>query len=172
MLQDAQGREPAMLTDDALTPGTGREVAGLEALRELQGSELGTSGWLTVDQSMIDAFADATGDHQWIHTDPTRAAQGPFGGTVAHGYFTVSVLPMLVKSAYRVNGLSMAVNYGSDRVRFPSPVRVGSRVRAQVTLVEVTPRGDAYLSRTRVTVEVEGSERPACTAELLSLLVP
>lgn len=161
-----------MLTGEELTGGTCREVSGLDVLRDLQGSELGSSGWLTIDQSMVDAFADATGDHQWIHTDPARAAQGPFGGTVAHGYLTLSVLPMLVRGAYRVDGLSMAVNYGSDKVRFPGPLRVGSRVRAHVELVDLTPRGEAFLSRTRVTVEVEGVDRPACIAELLSLLVP
>lgn len=152
--------------------GTDREVFGLEEYRELVGTELGTSGWLTVDQAAVDAFADATGDHQWIHVDPQRAAGGPFAGTVAHGYLTLSLLPLLMRGAYHVTGLSMAVNYGSDKVRFLNPVRVGARVRARVSLVEVTSRGDGFLSRTSVVVEIEGADQPGCIVELLSLLVP
>ncbi len=161
-----------MLNREMMSAGTDREIAGLEGLRELVGQELGASGWLTIDQSAVDDFADATGDHQWIHVDPDRAAQGVFGGTVAHGYLTVSLLPMLVGGAYHVTGLSMAVNYGSDKVRFPTPVRVGSRIRVRSTLLEITERREGFLSRTRAVIEIEGAERPACVAELVSLLVP
>lgn len=154
------------------TPGSAQEIHGLEGLMQAVGSELGVSPWLTVTQDLVDRFADVTDDHQWIHVDPQRARSGPFGGTVAHGYLTLSLLPSLVKQAYRVTGLAMAVNYGSDKVRFPSPVRVGSRIRARATLLELAPRAAGVQSKTRVEVEIEDGDRPACVAEVLSLLVP
>ncbi|WP_158890808.1 MaoC family dehydratase [Amycolatopsis anabasis] len=144
----------------------------IDELRQAVGTHLGHSGWHTVTQHQIDTFAEATGDHQWIHVDPARARRGPFGSTIAHGYLTLSLVPMLAWEVYRVVGLTMGVNYGSDKVRFPSPVPVGSKVRAGVELLSVAEGGGGYRSTTRVTVEVEGSEKPACVAETVSLLVP
>lgn len=137
------------------------------------GAELGRSGWLEVTQDRVDLFAEATGDHQWIHTDPARAAQGPFGGTIAHGYLTLSLLPVLVGQAFAVEGVARRLNYGLDKLRFPAPVPVGSRVRAVVTMAgyEPGPAGRGDLMRLGVVVEVEGQERPGCVAETLTLLV-
>lgn len=109
-------------------------VLGLAGLSSLVGSELGTSDWHEVTQSQVDAFADATGDHQWIHVDPERAAKSPFGSTIAHGYLTLALVPALLAEAVRVEGISMGVNYGANRIRFPSPVPVGSRLRLRARL--------------------------------------
>ena len=140
---------------------------GLDGLRALAGQELGTSGWLEVTQEQVDTFADATRDHQWIHVDVERAKDGPFGGTIAHGYLTVSlVIPMFVE-LLDVQGVGMGVNYGLDKLRFPAPVRVGSRIRlhATVTSVDDVP-GGVQLSLSFV-VEVEGGDKPACIAQAL-----
>ena len=144
---------------------------GLDELELAVGTHLGYSGWHTITQEQIDLFAEATGDHQWIHTDPERAAAGPFGTRVAHGYLTLSLVPWLVSQIYTVEGLRMAVNYGSNKVRFPSPVPAGSRVRAGVELLELTrgPRGAQTVSL--VTVDREGWDKPACVAETVALLV-
>lgn len=133
------------------------------------GSDLGASEWLEIDQARIDAFADATGDHQWIHVDPERAKDGPFGRTVAHGYLTFSLINMFLPDLIRAEGATMGLNYGADRLRFPAAVPVGSRIRFAGTLAEakVTSDGGVQLT-TRVTVELEGSERPACVADILS----
>jgi len=149
-----------------------RTFDGIDDLRTAVGTHLGYSPWHTVTQEQVDLFAEATGDHQWIHVDPERAASGPFGATIAHGYLTLSLVPMLVWQVYTVEGISMGVNYGSDRVRFPSPVRVGSRVRAGVELLALEPGGGGFQLRARVTVEVEGQDKPGCVAEVLSVLVP
>ncbi|WP_030893507.1 MaoC family dehydratase [Streptomyces sp. NRRL F-5053] len=139
------------------------------ALRDAAGEELGTSDWLEIDQQRIDGFAEATGDHQWIHVDPERAAEGPFGTTIAHGYLTLSLLPALVPQVLRVEGMRMGVNYGVNKVRFPAPVPVGSRVRARVALGEVDEAADGGVQvAARVTVEREGGEKPVCVAESLS----
>ena len=133
------------------------------------GQELGTSDWLEVDQKRIDLFADATGDHQWIHVDPEKAAAGPFGSTIAHGYLTLSLLPSLVPQVMRVEGMRMGVNYGVNKVRFPAPVPVGSRLRGRVELTEVTETKDGGVQiAAKVTVEREGGDRPVCVAESLS----
>ncbi|MFG3260102.1 MaoC family dehydratase [Streptomyces sp. NPDC048172] len=133
------------------------------------GQELGTSGWLEIDQKRIDLFADATGDHQWIHVDPEKAASGPFGSTIAHGYLTLSLLPSLVPQVMRVEGMRMGVNYGVNKVRFPAPVPVGSRLRGRVELTEVTETKDGGVQiAAKVTVEREGGERPVCVAESVS----
>jgi acyl dehydratase len=129
------------------------------------GTEIGTGDWLAVEQSRIDQFAEATGDHQWIHTDPERAAAGPFGVTIAHGFLTLSLVPALGQRIYRVEGVRMAVNYGLNKVRFPSPVRVGANVRARVAVADATEVPDGYQIVSRVTIEVEGQEKPACVAE-------
>ena len=138
--------------------------AHLADLAALQGKVIGTSGWVEIDQARIDQFAQATGDHQWIHVDPARAAAGPFGATVAHGFLTLSLLSDLAAGAFRIADTRMGLNYGLDRVRFPSPVPVGSRLRAVCVLDRHEPiAGGAQLTLT-VTIEREGGAKPACVA--------
>jgi acyl dehydratase len=144
-----------------------RVFTGLPDLRAAKGTRLGVSDWSTVDQSQVDLFAEATHDHQWIHVDPARAADGPFGTTIAHGFLTLSLLPELVKQVYAVEGVAMGVNYGVDRLRFTAPVRVGSRVRAVVELEDVVDVAGGVQLTLGVTVELEGSERPALVAHWL-----
>lgn len=142
---------------------------GREEVLASLGRELGPGEWLEIDQDRIDGFADVTGDHQWIHVDPERAASGPFGATVAHGFLTLSLVPLLLDGIRRVEGTTMGLNYGLERVRFPSAVRSGSRVRARSTLVDATDVGDGGLQLvTRVTIEIEGSPKPACVADLVT----
>jgi acyl dehydratase len=129
------------------------------------GTRIGTGDWVTVDQKRIDLFAEATGDHQWIHVDPERAAEGPFGGTIAHGYLTLSLIPVLVQDVYRTEGVRMGVNYGLNKVRFPAPVRSGSRVRASVTVLSAEEVSGGLQVTTQITVEIEGGAKPACVAE-------
>ena len=148
-----------------------RVFNGIDELEEAVGEQLGHSEWHTVTQEKVDQFADATGDHQWIHVDPERAKAGPFGGTIAHGYMTLSLLPMLNAQIYRIDGLTMGINYGTNKVRFPAPVPVGSRVRAGAELVEVTPNAQGAQAVVRTTIEVEGGEKPACVAESVVVLV-
>jgi acyl dehydratase len=137
------------------------------------GKHLGVSDWLEIDQARIDKFADATGDHQWIHTDPERAKQGPFGSTIAHGYLTQSLVNFFLPQIIDVRGISMGVNYGADRLRFPAPVPVGSRVRGSAELIKVEEvKGGAVQSTVRVTVEIEGSDRPGCVIDTISRYVP
>lgn len=139
---------------------------GIDDITAAVGSVLGTSEWITVDQERIDGFAESTGDHQWIHVDPERAARGPYGGTIAHGYLTLSLLPAMLTRIYRVEGARMAVNYGLNRVRFVSPVPVNSRLRGTAALLEAKPLPDNAIAMTlRTTVEIDGAERPACVAE-------
>ncbi|WP_433622657.1 MaoC family dehydratase [Nocardia sp. CA-120079] len=145
---------------------------GIGELEQAVGTHLGYSEWHTVTQEQIDLFAEATGDRQWIHVDPERAAQGPFGTTIAHGYLTLSLLPQLVWQVYRVEGVQMGINYGSNKVRFPSPVPSGSRLRAGVELVKLEPTKAGVQVTALVTIEREGSDKPACIAEALSVLVP
>ncbi|GAA5019807.1 MaoC family dehydratase [Kitasatospora paranensis] len=145
---------------------------GIEELSRAVGTHLGYSDWHTVTQKQIDTFAEATGDHQWIHVDPAKAARGPFGGTVAHGYLTLSLVPVLVWQVYEVEGLAMGINYGADKLRFPSPVPVDSRVRAGVELLSLVPGGGGHQARTKVTIEREGGDKPVCVVEAVSILVP
>ncbi|MEU8569752.1 MaoC family dehydratase [Streptomyces pathocidini] len=145
-----------------------RVFSSLDELRSAVGEQLGHSDWLEIDQKRIDLFAEATGDHQWIHVDPEKAAAGPFGTTIAHGYLTLSLLPVLVPQLMRVEGVRMGINYGSNKVRFPSPVPVGSRVRATGTIAEVVEAGGGVQLTTAVTVEREGGEKPVCVAEAVS----
>ena len=145
---------------------------GIDELEQAVGTHLGYSDWHTISQDQINLFADATGDHQWIHVDPVKAAAGPFGRTIAHGYLTLSLVPMLVWQVYKVEGLTMGVNYGSNKLRFPAPVPVGSQVRAGVELLSVTPGGGGYQSVSRVTIERQGGDKPACVVETVSVLVP
>lgn len=142
-------------------------------LKDAVGKHLGVSEWLEIDQARIDKFADATGDHQWIHVDPERAKQGAFGSTIAHGYLTLSLVNKFLPEIIDVRGISMGVNYGSDRLRFPAPVPVGSRVRGSAELIKVEDvKGGAVQSTVRVTVEIEGGERPACVIDTISRYVP
>ena len=137
------------------------------------GKHLGVSEWLEIDQARIDKFADATGDHQWIHTDPERAKQGPFGSTIAHGYLTQSLVNHFLPQIIEVRGISMGVNYGADRLRFPAPVPVGSRVRGSAELIKVEEvKGGAVQSTVRVTVEIEDSDRPGCVIDTISRYFP
>lgn len=144
---------------------------GSEELLEAVGTHLGYSEWVQIDQARIDQFASATGDHQWIHTDPPRAAEGPFGTTIAHGFLTLSLIPMLSWQVYRIAGATMGINYGSNKVRFPAPVPVGSRVRAGVEILSVTPGAAGYQVITRVTVQSTSSDKPACVAETITLVM-
>jgi acyl dehydratase len=137
------------------------------------GRHLGYSGWLTIDQARIDQFADATGDHQWIHVDPERARNGPFGRCIAHGYLTQSLVNHFLPEIVRVDGISMGVNYGADRLRFPAPVPVGSRVRAGAELLEAAPQKDGSIqAKLRVTVEIEGSDKPGCVIDTIARYYP
>ncbi|AEE46752.1 MaoC family dehydratase [Cellulomonas fimi] len=131
-----------------------------------------TGPWSTVDQRRIDLFADATDDHQWIHVDPERAAAGPFGGTVAHGFLTLALVPALTEGLLDVGGTSAVVNYGLDKVRFLQPVRAGSRVRATTTVRSAEPSPQGWRVAADVTVEVEGADRPALVAATIALYVP
>ncbi|WP_333768302.1 MaoC family dehydratase [Streptomyces sp. IBSBF 2435] len=142
-----------------------RVFASPDELRAAVGEQLGWTDWLEVDQQRIDTFAEATGDHQWIHVDPERAADGPYGTTIAHGYLTLSLIPSLTPTLFRVEGVRMGINYGVNKVRFPSAVPVGSRLRATATVTELTEVGGGVQMVTRVTVEREGGDKPVCVAE-------
>lgn len=144
----------------------------LEALRESVGKPLGVSPWHQITQAEVDLFAEATGDHQWIHVDPERARLGPFGGTIAHGYFTLSLLPLLLRDMVQLPGVALSVNYGLNRVRFVSPVPVGSRVRAAAVPLAITDVEGGVQLVLSVTVEIEGREKPACVAETVTRLYP
>ncbi|GAB3771009.1 3-hydroxyacyl-thioester dehydratase HtdZ [Ramlibacter monticola] len=138
----------------------------LAELPPLVGQELAVSDWITVTQRQIDLFADATGDHQWIHVDPERAKAGPYGGTIAHGFLTLSLIPKMVESALDIRNQRMSVNYGLNRVRFPAPVPAGSRLRSRVRLLECQALPDDGLQIIwQITVEREGSDKPVCVAE-------
>lgn len=144
----------------------------MSQLRDLLGTELGPTGWLELSQARIDEFAHATGDMQWIHTDPAQAARGPFGSTVAHGFLTLSLCPSLLSEALGgFTGYDLAINYGVNRVRFPAPVPVGSRIRARftVTSVDEVPGGDQAVIV--ATVDLEGTDKPVCVAELVVRLI-
>jgi acyl dehydratase len=143
-------------------------VDGVEGVQSLVGKHLGYSNWVTITQEQVNQFADATGDHQWIHVDPERAKkESPFGGPIAHGYLTLSLLPGLLPDILDVSGFRMGVNYGTEKVRFPSPVPVGSRVRAGATLAAATPFEGGIAMNMDVTVEVEGGSKPAMVATVV-----
>jgi acyl dehydratase len=145
-----------------------RVFTGVDDLRTAVGTTVGSSDWLTIEQGQIDGFADATHDHQWIHVDAERAKEGPFGTTIAHGFLTLSLLPALIAQVYRVDGVEMGINYGLNKVRFTSPVPVGSKVRGTIELTEVGDVAGGVQLVNKVTVEIEGSERPALVAEWLT----
>lgn len=147
-----------------------RVFAGVQELAGAVGTELGASDWLAIGQDRIAGFAEATGDHQWIHVDEERAEDGPFGSTIAHGFLTLSLLPMLAAQIYRVDGVRMGINYGLNRVRFINPVRVGSSVRGVMTLMtfDEVPDVNAVQLSAKVVVEILGAEKPAAVAETLT----
>ena len=137
------------------------------------GKQLGHSEWLEITQDRIDKFADATGDHQWIHVDPERAKDGPFGKCIAHGYLTQSLVNMFLPQIVDVRGITMGVNYGADKLRFPAPVPVGSRIRGGGELIDASETKDGGVQATiRVTVEIEGGDRPGCVIDTISRYYP
>lgn len=156
---------------DASAEGNCRpcRVSGLAPLRDLVGHGLGYSRWHRVTQEMVNGFADVTGDHQWIHIDTEKARTGPFGATISHGFLTLALAPMLVADVLEVEGISMSVNYGVDRVRFPAPLLVGSEVRAGVELTALRPLQEGVQVTLRATIEVGGGTKPVCVADLLAL---
>jgi acyl dehydratase len=145
-----------------------RHFATLAGLQALVGQELGVTDWVAVDQQRIDLFAQATGDHQWIHVDPVRAAAGPFGATVAHGFLTLSLLPLLFERGFAIDDVKMGINYGLNKVRFMAPVRVGSRLRGRFVLRDWQPLDGGAQLVVESTIELEGSAKPACVAESVS----
>jgi acyl dehydratase len=142
-------------------------VHGADGLTALVGRRLGPSSWLDMPQDRVDRFAKATGDHQWIHVDPERAASGPFGGTIAHGYLTLSLTPVVLTEILEVRGFSLVVNYGCDRVRFPAPAPVGSRIRGSAAVDEVREIAGGVQAAVTLTFEVESVAKPGCVAEIL-----
>ena len=141
-------------------------------LLQAVGATSGPTEWVEVSQERVNQFADATGDHQWIHVDPLRAAAGPYGACIAHGYLTLSMVNLFLPQLVEVRGTSMGINYGLERVRFPGIVPVGSRLRARAEVVAVTTMGEAVQSTVRVTVEREGADRPVCVADTISRYFP
>ena len=142
-------------------------ITGLEELKAAEGQVLGTSDWHEVTQADVDAFADVTGDHQWIHVDVERAKETPFGGTIAHGYFTLSLIPLLSRQVFGMEGFTFALNYGLNRVRFPSPMPVGGKIRCTVKVAEVQEIPGGAQTTMEMTLEREGGEKPVCVAETL-----
>jgi acyl dehydratase len=145
-----------------------RTISGLDELKQAEGEDLGTSDWHEVTQEAIDAFADVTGDHQWIHVDPERAKDTPFGGTIAHGYYTLSLAPMFMEQIFGLDGFAFAVNYGLDKVRFPAPLPVGSRVRMHARLARLEEVEGGAQMTVEATFEREGGEKPVCVAQTLA----
>ena len=149
-----------------------RIINGADELKALVGEHLGWSEYMQITQERVNQFADATGDHQWIHVDPVRAAAGPYGACIAHGYLTLSMVNLFLPQLVEVQGTSMGINYGLERVRFPGIVPVGSRLRARAEVVAVATVGEAVQSTVRVTVEREGADRPVCVADTISRYFP
>jgi acyl dehydratase len=149
-----------------------RVFTSLDDVAAASGEELGTTEWVTIEQDRVDKFADATGDHQWIHVDVERAAGGPFGGTIAHGYLTLSLVPWLGSQVFSLETPGAKLNYGVNKVRFPHPVRVGSRVRNTVSVGDVTDPTSGKRLTLKHVVEIEGEDKPACVAETVVLLLP
>ncbi|MDT0202696.1 MaoC family dehydratase [Nocardioides sp. AE5] len=143
----------------------------LDAFRAADGERLGAGDWFQITQARIDAFADVTEDWQWIHVDSAKAARGPYGATIAHGYLTLSLIPRLGGGIFRVEGLSMAINYGVNKVRFPQPVRAGARIRAVADLVSVVDIAVGTQGVIRYTIEIDGEDKPACVAETVRVMM-
>ena len=150
------------------TPAAQTVLDGPDAVKAAVGTHLGYSDWLTIDQDRVNLFADATGDHQWIHVDPERAKDGPFGAPIAHGYLTLSLSNLFLPQIVETRGFSAGVNYGADKVRFVSPVKVGDRIRGGAELVEVTDVSGGIQTLMRVTIEIDGATKPACVIDSLS----
>lgn len=151
------------------TPTAATVLDGIDAVRAAAGTTLGVSDWLEITQNRIDAFADATGDHQWIHVDPDRAAaESPFGTTIAHGYLTLSLTNFFLPQIVDVRGFAMGLNYGTNKVRFPAPVPAGSKLRARADLTDVTDIPGGVQTTMTVTVEIDGQDKPACVVDVLS----
>lgn len=144
--------------------------ASLDEFKAAVGQEIGTSQWHTVTQDQINKFADATGDHQWIHVDEEKAKDGPFGTTIAHGYLTLSLLPVLSSELYFVDGLTMGLNYGANKVRFPAPVPVNSRIRARGKLIDIADIPIGTQATIQFTIEREGGDKPVCIAEVIYVM--
>jgi len=151
----------------AYSAGMATIISGIDELKAKSGQHLGWSGWHEVTQEQVNLFADATGDHQWIHVDVEKAKTGPFGGPIAHGYLTLSLAVPLLGEVLRVDGISMGVNYGLNKLRFPSPVPVGSKIRLGATVVDVQEIAGGAQATLGLTFEVEGKEKPACVAEAI-----
>ena len=143
-----------------------------DTLANAAGTDLGYSRWIEIDQTRIDAFAEITEDRQWIHVDQQRAAHGPFGSTIAHGYLTLSLVAGFLDEIFHLEDVGMSVNYGTDRVRFPHPVKVDSRVRGRGEIVDVTPVSTGLQATVRITVEIDGTDRPACVTDVLIRVLP
>lgn len=143
-------------------------ITNPEQLLDLEGKTLGTTAWLTVSQQRINLFAEATNDHQWIHVDEEKAAQGPFGACIAHGYLTLSLASDFLFQLIDIQNLAMGVNYGCNKIRFPAPVPVGSEIRGRGDVISVEQIGEAYQAVIRITIEIEGSERPGCVVDTIS----
>jgi len=143
-------------------------LTGIDEVKAAKGRHLGYSDWLEITQDRVDTFAEATGDHQWIHVDVERAKDGPFGGTIAHGYLTMSLASFFLPQIAKYEGFNLAVNYGVDKIRFIAPVKVGARVRAGAELLDVTDVPGGIQTRVLITIEIEGGEKPACVIESLS----
>jgi acyl dehydratase len=149
------------------------KTVSFDELPKLAGQDMGTSDWVLIDQDRVNKFADATGDHQWIHIDVERAKKEmPGGKTIAHGYLTLSLIPMLGAEIMRITGVSRGINYGSNKVRFTNMVPVGSRVRAKQKLIAAEPKAGGLQLTNEITIEIEGQDRPACIAETISLVYP
>jgi acyl dehydratase len=148
-----------------------KTFSGLDEFVTAQGSQLGPTDWLEVTQDRVNLFAAATDDHQWIHVDPERAAKGPFGGTIAHGLLTLSLLPHFTRQLYTVENITMAINYGYNKVRFITPVRVGAKVRARAEISKVDKLEGAVQATVTTTVEIDGSEKPAAVAESIARFI-
>ncbi len=144
-----------------------RVINGVDELKSLVGEHIGYSDWVEITQDQVNQFADATGDHQWIHVDVERAKEGPFGGPIAHGYLTLSLGPVLQTQVFRLEGFTMGVNYGANKIRFPAPVPVGSKLRLGVKLVSVEDIAGGVQMVSEFTFEVEGAAKPSCVAEVL-----
>ncbi|GAA3805456.1 MaoC family dehydratase [Nocardioides panacisoli] len=149
-----------------------RVFTTFEELEQATGDDLGSSEWVTIDQRRVNQFADATGDHQWIHVDVERAKAGPFGGTIAHGYLTLSLVPWLGSQVFKLATPGAKLNYGVNKVRFPNPVKVGSRIRCHVKIATVTDIPKGKQLTVQHTIEIEGDDKPACVAETVVLLLP
>ena len=142
-------------------------VHGIDGLKAKAGEHLGYSDWVEITQERVNQFADATGDHQWIHVDPERAKKGPFGGPIAHGYLTLSLGPMLLPTLLQVEGLAFGVNYGAEKIRFPSPVPVGSKLRLGAQIDEVEDISGGAQAKITLTFEVDGAPKPSCVAQVI-----